>query len=139
MPTYVYRCGNKHETTTFFRVRDYVEAVDCAQCDLAAVRVFTPLALAVAKPDLCYDSPIDGTPITSWAARREDLKRNHCVEYDPEMKTDAGRHQQEQDAALSAKIDQSVGESIARMPEKKRNQLKKEVLAQGADMEVTRV
>jgi hypothetical protein len=33
-----------------------------------------------------YRSPIDGRPITSRSARREDLKRNGCVEYEPSMK-----------------------------------------------------
>ena len=30
-----------------------------------------------------YRSPIDGRPITSRAQRREDLRRNGCVEADP--------------------------------------------------------
>ena len=30
-----------------------------------------------------YLSPIDGRPITSRSERREDMKRNDCVEVDP--------------------------------------------------------
>ena len=33
-----------------------------------------------------YRSPIDGRPITSRSARRDDLKRNGCVEYEPSLK-----------------------------------------------------
>ena len=33
-----------------------------------------------------YSSPIDGRPITSRSARREDLIRNSCVEADPPRK-----------------------------------------------------
>ena len=33
-----------------------------------------------------YASPIDGRMITSRSARREDLKRNNCVEYEPSLK-----------------------------------------------------
>lgn len=33
-----------------------------------------------------YRSPIDGRPITSRTHRREDLKRNNCVEYEPSLK-----------------------------------------------------
>lgn len=33
-----------------------------------------------------YRSPIDGRPITSRSHRREDLKRNNCVEYDDSMR-----------------------------------------------------
>lgn len=32
-----------------------------------------------------YTSPIDGRPITSRSERREDLKRNNCVEWEPGM------------------------------------------------------
>lgn len=95
--------------------------------------------MVIAKPDLCYDSPVDGRPITSWDARREDLKRHNCIEYDPEMKKDAERHKQEQQQALEQQVEHSVCESIAKMPEAKRAQLKKEVIGQGADIEVVRV
>ena len=33
-----------------------------------------------------YRSPIDGRPITSRSSRREDLRRNNCVEYEPSLK-----------------------------------------------------
>lgn len=33
-----------------------------------------------------YRSPIDGRPITSRSARRDDLARNNCVEYEPSLK-----------------------------------------------------
>ena len=137
-PAYSYRCANKHETTKFFRVRDYVEAVDCDQCELAAVRVFTVPVMVTAKPDLCYDSPVTGKPITSWAAREEDLKRHNCIEYDPEMKKDSDRRNQERDAALDASIEQSVSRQIAKMSSAKRQQLIKEVVGQGVTAEVKR-
>lgn len=35
-----------------------------------------------------YRSPIDGRPITSRSERREDLKRNGCIEIDPPKKKD---------------------------------------------------
>lgn len=38
-----------------------------------------------------YRSPIDGQPITSRSARREDLKRNNCVEYEPSMSPTKGK------------------------------------------------
>ena len=37
-----------------------------------------------------YRSPIDGRPITSRSHRREDLKRNNCVEYEPSLFKDRG-------------------------------------------------
>lgn len=37
-----------------------------------------------------YRSPIDGTLITSRSTRREDLKKNGCVEWEPSLSKRAG-------------------------------------------------
>lgn len=136
-PAYAYRCANQHETTKFFRVRDYVEAVDCDRCDLAAVRVFTSPIVKV-QPDIAYNSPIDGKPVTTHHARQEDLKRNNCIPYDPEMKTDAARRQQERAAALDASVEETVSQEIAKLPKAKKAQLVNEVVQQGLTAEVVR-
>ena len=138
MPLYEYKCGNQHLTRKLYRVRDYVEAVDCEHCDLAAVRIFTAPVMVKAAADVRYDSPIDGRPITSHAARREDLKRHDCIPYDPEIKKDAVRWQKERQEAFDAKVDQTVSTEIARMPSQKRQQLAKEVVGMGASLEVNR-
>lgn len=137
IPAYSYRCANKHETLKFLRVKDYEEAVDCGQCDLVAVRVFTAPMVKVAV-DVCYDSPIDKCPITSHAARREDMKRNGCIEYDPEMHKDVARRKQEADAAMDASIDETVHREVAKLPKAKKDQLIKEVTRQGVTAEVVR-
>lgn len=137
MPSYEYRCGNKHEVTKFFRVRDYVEAVDCEQCDLAAVRIFTAPVVKVAQ-DIAYTSPIDGKVITTHAARQDDLKRYGCVPFDQDTEQEVARVNKELDSEFDRTIDQTVEESICRMPEKKRVQLTKEVLEYGTDLAVSR-
>lgn len=38
-----------------------------------------------------YRSPIDGNWITSRSQRREDLKRNNCVEYEPSLSPTKGK------------------------------------------------
>ncbi|WP_420960131.1 hypothetical protein [Brucella sp. IR073] len=38
-----------------------------------------------------YRSPVDGKPITSRSERREDLKRNNCVEYEPSLSPTKGK------------------------------------------------
>lgn len=38
-----------------------------------------------------YSSPIDGRVITSRSERREDLKRNGCVEYEPSLSPTKGK------------------------------------------------
>lgn len=137
MPSYEYRCANKHKVTKFFRVRDYVEAVDCDHCDLAAVRIFTAPVVKVA-PDIAYTSPIDGTVITTHAARQDDLKRHGCVPYDQDTEQEVARINKAKDAEFDQAIEQTVEEAICRMPERKRVQLKKEVLEYGTDLHVTR-
>lgn len=138
MPTYTYRCAKKHDVTKFFRVKDYVEAVDCERCELVAQRVFTAPAMIMAKPDLRYDSPIDGAPITSWDARREDLKRNGCIEYDPEMKTDAARLKRERREAFEQRLETTAKEAVGRLSPNKRAALKKELVDHGVGLEVKR-
>jgi hypothetical protein len=119
-------------------VRDYVEAVDCEQCDLAAVRIFTAPVMVKAQPDIAYDSPIDGKPITTHAARRDDLSRHGCIEYDPEMKKDAARRTQDRQEALDRSVEQTVAREIAKLSPAKRQQLKNEVVNMGVTCEVQR-
>lgn len=38
-----------------------------------------------------YRSPIDGRLITSRSERRDDLKRNNCVEYEPSLSPTKGK------------------------------------------------
>lgn len=38
-----------------------------------------------------YRSPIDGRPVTSRSERREDMKRNNCVEYEPSLSPTKGK------------------------------------------------
>jgi hypothetical protein len=119
-------------------VKDHDSAVSCEECDLVAQQVITaPLSVRV-KADLCYDSPIDGKPVTTWAAREEDLKRNGCIPYDPEMKKDAERKQQERQQALDTQIEHTVHSTIAKWPDKKKRQLKQELVNQGVDCQIVR-
>lgn len=85
-------------------------------------RCRTELLTAIAKsaaltgplviPDLpSYQSPVTGKLIEGRRARREDLKQNHCIEYDPGMKDDAARRRAESDA----KLDTVLNESLERM------------------------
>lgn len=39
-----------------------------------------------------YRSPIDGRVIASRSERRDDLKRNNCVEYEPSMSPTKGKY-----------------------------------------------
>lgn len=96
-----------------------------------------PLMVKV-EPTIAYDSPIDGQHITSWHARREDLKRHDCVEYDPEMKTDYVRGIEARDKQLDQSVDAHVEAAIERMPTKQRGRLYSELTEQGVDLEYAR-
>ena len=139
MPTYPYRCANKHETVKFFRVKDYEEAVDCDKCDLAAVRIFTAPVMVKAAQDVRYTSPVDDRPITTHAARREDMKRHDCIEYDPEMRKDAARKHRERSEAFERGVEETVAQEIAKMPAKKKAKLVQEVVHQGLTTEAVRI
>lgn len=57
-----------------------------------------------------YTSPVDGRLISGRKQRREDLKRNGCVEYDPGMKDQSRRMREDRDR----KLEVSLGEAIER-------------------------
>jgi len=90
------------------------------------------------QPAVCYDSPVDGRHITSMDAHREDLKRNNCVAYDPEVKTDTKRRQRESEESLAREMSDSVEAFVERLPTKRRGQLMSEMTEQGHDIVLAR-
>ena len=51
-----------------------------------------PIALPYVISDIPpYASPIDGRMITSRSERRDDLKRNNCVEWEPSLSPTKGK------------------------------------------------
>src|SRR5687767_9911462 len=79
--------------------------------------------------DICYDSPVDGRPITTKQARIEDLRRNGCVEYDPGMKQDVLRRKAKEEADLDRSIDASVDQFFATAGGRKLEKLEQELRA----------
>jgi putative FmdB family regulatory protein len=136
MPCYEYVCAKGHHFDRSLRVADYATPQECF-CGAMGRRIISVPRLVMARPEIRYDSPVTGKPITSMAQRRDDLARHNCREYDPEMKTDAARFRQRQDAALDKSVDEHVERAIAEMPERKREHLINEVAA-GATVEVER-
>lgn len=62
-----------------------------------------------------YTSPIDGRLISGRKQRREDLKRNHCVEYDPGMKDDAKRHKRDKDRRLERSLSETMERTASQL------------------------
>ena len=53
-----------------------------------------------------YESPIDGRPVSGRKQRREDLKRNGCVEYEPGRREHAiARREQDEQKLMASVID----------------------------------
>lgn len=138
MPMYVYECPAGHRFEQFRSLLQAVSTSFCQEHQQVANQIITAPLFVKASPTVCYDSPIDGRHITSWDARREDLKRSGCREYDPEMKKDHDRRLKESEAQLDATVDASVEEAIEKMPTAQRGKLMSELTDQGVQADVIR-
>lgn len=136
MPIYEYSCKNHHHFERVLPVADYKSKQTCMECGEEGRRIIS-LPMVRVSQDICYDSPIDGRPITSMAKRREDLARSGCQPYDPEMKKDTDRLRKQEAESLERKFDETVEEAYAKMPTKKKEALASDLL-HGADATLTR-
>ena len=130
-PLYEYECKRGHSFERVLPVAEYKTPQHC-DCGSLGQRIIST-ATVFASKDICYDSPIDGRPITSMKARLDDLARNGCTEYDPEIKKDYTRRIERQQAALEKSVEATVEATIESMPARKREQLETE-LRSGADV-----
>lgn len=135
-PTYEYTCDDGHYFDRYLPLAEYDRPQACP-CGNPGRKLF-PRVHVVRSRDIHYTSPIDGRPITSEAARRDDLERNNCQEYDPEMKKDAERRRKDADAALDASIDATIEQEVAAMPSAKRERLAAELTRGDMSLEYTR-
>lgn len=134
MPLHDFECPAGH--TQERNVPAGTESYPCF-CGRTAHKVFLRMPMGIVQADICYDSPIDGRPITSKQARLEDLARNNCMEYEPGMRQDMERRKREDDQALERAVERSVDEFFATAPARKLERLESELRA-GADVQVTR-
>lgn len=134
MPTYQLQCSNGHVFDRYLKLANYDDPQTC-ECGAPAKRQITATMIAPMFED--YQSPIDGKPITSKAKRRDDLARNDCIEYDPEMRKEADQRIKEKETALDRSIDKVVEAEISNMSGSQREALGKE-LSQGADLSYQR-
>jgi hypothetical protein len=126
MPRHDHLCANGHTFERLVAISELDLPQRC-ECGSLAHRVFLTAPMSFVQPDICYDSPVDGRPITSKQARIEDLARNNCQEYDPEMKTDYRRRLQASETALERAVDETVDRELAAMPSRKREKLEAEL------------
>lgn len=138
MPLYEYTCPLGCTVDMFLTIKQHGTVQHCDSHSMPMEQVIGAPLMVKVEPTIAYDSPIDGRHITSWAARREDMARNNCIEYDPEMKKDAERRAQEEDQRLDASVEETIEAAIEKMPTKKRGQLYSEMTEQGFDTELVR-
>lgn len=141
MPVHDYRCpkclGVWEGYTSVAELGSKIFACPTCPPYVEMERVYLKAPASFVQRDICYDSPIDGRPITNKQARIEDLKRNGCVEYDPEMRKDHERARQDADQRLDRAIEETVEAAVAVMDVRKQEKLAEE-LRGGASVEVTR-
>lgn len=135
MPLHDYRCPNGH--TMEVQVPQGIDWITCGRCQERATKVFLKFPAAYVQADVCYDSPIDGRPITTKQARIEDLKRNHCRPYEPGEMEEVQRNREKAEEKFDKGIDETVEREVALMPQRKRELLEQEVRA-GATPEIVR-
>ena len=146
MPTFVYKCPDGHITELYMHRHAQVvrgcghrsrQGAGC--CDLVIEQIITPPMLVKVAADVCYDSPIDGSHITSWDKRTEDLKKNNCSPYDPCIKQDYHARIAREEQALDKAIETHVEAAVEKMPGHKRAQLHSELVDQGKEVSVERL
>ena len=125
MPVYEFKCPEGHRFDRVLKVADYNVPQSCS-CGFYAKRLIS-IPMVFVSQDIRYESPIDGKVITTRQQRQEDLKRNDCVPYDPEMKVDQARRQEERERKLEASIDSTVEKTVHEMPARKREKLAAEI------------
>jgi len=136
MPVYEYECSCGKAFDRYLPVAKYLDPQTC-ECGQVATKVMRTPPTGYVQKDICYDSPIDGRPITSMAARREDLARSNCVEYDPEMRTDYTRRVEENERKLEQSVDSLLDREIAALPARKKERLAAE-MESGLDADIVR-
>lgn len=122
MPLHDWKCNNGHVFERFVS-RDELDSKHLCECGEVAERIFLSAPYSWATEDICYDSPIDGRPITSKQKRLEDLARSDCVPYDPDIKQDYQRRIDDGNARLEKSVDETVEKEIHTMPSRKREKL----------------
>lgn len=138
MPEYLYQCPNMHKMTRFFSMKNHLSYLDCDVCGLLSGQIITAPLLVKAQPECRYDSPIDGTPITSWAARRNDLAKHGCQEYDPGMKSDYHQRIKDADEKMDKSVDEFVERKVEKMSGTERGKLWSDLTEKGLTADVTR-
>jgi hypothetical protein len=120
MPLYEARC------TVCKKNHDYYQTV--ANCQDTPICCGVKTEKVIFNPpmgyvhNIHYTSPIDGRPITTTQARRDDLARNNCRPWEgmEQEKKEAERRAQYEEQKQDAKLEKTINETLAHMPSQKK-------------------
>ena len=132
---YDYECKKGHLFNRILPLADYNVPQIC-ECGAISTKLIGAPSL-LKRREIRYQSPIDGKPITTDAARREDMARSGSIEYDPGVRQDYQARIDRGNAAIEKTIDSAVEAEIQHMDSGKRERLYAE-LAGGAEVDVQR-
>jgi len=135
MPLYQFLCDNTHTFERVLKIKDYDEPQACPECKAKAKRQIVGTMIAPEFQE--YQSPIDGSVISTKRKQKEDMAVNGCVPYEASMKDESTRNMKSQESALDRKVDKHVDKMWAEMNSKQRDNLARE-LASGADVNYLR-
>lgn len=134
MPLYEYECQKGHKFNRFLKLAEYNDPQTC-ECGCNAKRLISAPMIAPMFED--YQSPIDGSPITSKKKRNEDLARNGCVPYEEGMRQEADRKVKNDELKLEKEVDRTMDATIESFTPRQRELLDQEMKG-GADLSYDR-
>lgn len=109
MPLYSAVCPKGHKTVIFSKIANRDDTRLCEECSEPLTRIIDAPSV---RPEITpYQSPVTGEWIDSRAQRREDLLRNGCLEWDPEIKKDLARTREAAFESKLSEIDKTVDET----------------------------
>lgn len=137
MPLHDWKCDECGIEAEMFLALADMETPPTCECGAPLRIVFRKAPFGIVDIP-AYQSPVDGRVINSRRQRKEDLRRNGCVEWEPGFKEETERRKAQAEAAEEKAIDATVEEFVTNLPVRKKELLDQELRA-GADVQVTRL
>lgn len=134
MPLYSYMCASGHPFDRYLKLAQSGEPQRC-ECGAPAQKLVSAPFVRGDLPD--YVSPVTGELVSGRKARREDLVRHGCVEYEPSLRAEHERRRAQEESRLDHAIEETVEAQLHGMPARKRELLDQELRA-GAGLELVR-
>lgn len=126
-PIYEYSCPQCRSLfERFLPLKNYEQPVECEKCGHSpASRVLSPPLISSDYPG--YSCPITGEWVEGKKAHRENLAKHGCRVLEPGEREQVEKRRKNEDAALDAAIEETVGREIEAMPAAKRERLGNEL------------